>query len=119
MTRFFTGNRLTCNILLALAVLASSTGWLRADGSIPACYVLSAGVDNYPNVGKLNGCLNDAHNTTAAFQSQQGHLFSKVHAQTLLDQQATRGNILQRFKNFAKQGTAGDVMVLFLSGHGG
>jgi uncharacterized caspase-like protein len=106
-------------VSLTILALALTAGAARADGRSPNCYLLSAGVDNYPGAGKLNGCLNDARNTTAAFQSQEGLLFGKVHARTLLDQTASRGAILRHFKNFARQGAAGDYMVLFLSGHGG
>jgi hypothetical protein len=111
--------RLPLCVSLALLALTLSAGALRADGRVPNCYVISAGVDNYANAGKLSGCLNDARNTTAAFQKQQGSLFGKVYTQTLLDRTATRSSILQKFQNLARQGAAGDYMVLFLSGHGG
>lgn len=117
MKTALTRMRLPLGVSLAILLLAS--GWARANGPLPDCYVLSAGVDNYPNANKLNGCLNDARNTTAAFQGQQGFLFGQVHAQTLLDGNATSGNISQRFHAFTNQGKAGDYFVLFLSGHGG
>jgi uncharacterized caspase-like protein len=90
-----------------------------AKGNLPDCYIVSAGVDSYRNANKLNGCLNDARNTVAAFQAQQGWAFRKVQAQTLLDATATRAGIQERFAAFATQGAANDFMVLFLSGHGG
>ena len=86
---------------------------------LPDCYIVSAGVDNYRNANKLNGCLNDARNTVAAFKSQTGTLFRKVEVQTLLDGTATRAGIQQRLQGFTQQGAARDYMVLFLSGHGG
>ncbi len=88
-------------------------------GSQPDCYIVSAGVDNYRNATKLNGCLNDARNTVTAFRAQTGNLFRKVEAQTLLDGTATRAGIMQLFQSFSQKGAAGDYMVLFLSGHGG
>ncbi|MCI0685059.1 MAG: caspase family protein [Gemmataceae bacterium] len=88
-------------------------------GKLPDCYVLSAGVDDYRNANKLNGCLNDARNTAAAFRAQTGSMFRKVEVQTLLDASATRGSIQQRLQGFTKQGASRDYMVLFLSGHGG
>jgi len=117
MNLIFRGKRLA--IALSLAFLAIGTMWARADGYAPDCYILSAGVDNYPNAPKLNGDLGDANNTVAAFKSQQGRLFGKVVTQVLLDGQATRGNILQHMQNFTRVGKAGDFVVLFLSGHGG
>jgi hypothetical protein len=86
---------------------------------LPGCYIVSAGVDNYRNANKLNGCLNDARNTVAAFRGQIGARFSKVEPQTLLDAAATRANILQQFRGLSAKGTTRDFAVLFLSGHGG
>ena len=71
-----------------------------------------------PCANKLKGDVNDARNTTAAFNAQQGKIFGKVHAFTLVESQATRANILQRLQSFAKTGAAGDYVVVFLSGHG-
>ena len=44
---------------------------INPKGNLPDCYLVSAGVDNYRNANKLNGCLNDAHNTTAAFKASK------------------------------------------------
>lgn len=87
-------------------------------GDLPDCYIVSAGVDNYINANKLNGCLNDARNTVAAFKAQTGVVFRKVEDQTLLNASATRANIQQKFQALSRQGKANDFMVLFLSGHG-
>ena len=119
MNIFGNGSRLPVSVALAIALIASWPGGVHADGDLPDCYLLSAAVDHYPNMPKLSGCLNDARNTTKAFQAQQGLLFGKVHPETLLDCAATQADIHQKFRNFAKQGKAGDFMVLFLSGHGG
>jgi hypothetical protein len=91
----------------------------KPKGNLPDCYIVSAGVDNYRNANKLNGCLNDARNTVNAFKAQAEYAFRKVEAQTLLDGTATRANIHSKFQGFTQQGKAGDYMVLFLSGHGG
>ncbi|MCS7045616.1 MAG: caspase family protein [Gemmataceae bacterium] len=86
--------------------------------NLPACYIVAAGVDNYPHANRLRGCLNDARNTVAAFKSQTGAIFRKVEEQILLDATATRANIHQRLQAFTQKGAARDFMVLFLSGHG-
>jgi Caspase domain len=101
---------------VALAILLMA-GWARAEAA--DCFVLSAGVDNYPGGNKLNGDLNDARNTVRAFTAQKGKLFAKVYATTLLDGQATGANFMNHFKSFSKQGKAGDFFVIFFSGHGG
>lgn len=119
MKLFNHGKRLPLCVSLAMLLLSLSAGWARADGARPNCYVLSAGVDNYPNANRLSGCLNDARNTTAAFKAQEGLLFDQVHTQTLLDRDATRPNISRELTNLARKGDAGDFVVLFLSGHAG
>jgi uncharacterized caspase-like protein len=111
--------RVRLPIAVALAILMLSAGWAQADAGRPDCYVLAAGVDNYPNANKLRGCLNDARNTAAAFRRQQGVLFGKVVTHTLLDGNATSGRITQKLHRIARQGSAGDYVVIFLSGHGG
>src|SRR5438552_4156542 len=112
MIRFPFTKRLPLGVALALVLLTA--GWARADDRVPDCFVLSAGVDNYPMVNKLQGCLNDARNTTSAFSAQQGKLFGKVYASTLLDGQATWAGITKQMKGFAQQGQAGDYYVVFL-----
>ena len=107
------------NNVNARLLITERTPFVALKGPRPDCYVLSAGVDNYRNANKLNGCLNDARNTMAAFKAQQGTLFRKVESEILLDGTASRGAILEKFRNFSKQGAAGDFIQLFLSGHGG
>jgi uncharacterized caspase-like protein len=115
---FFT-NRKRLPLIVALAMAMIPSGWLLADGPAPDCYVLSAGIDNYPNEAKLKGDVNDAHNTTNAFAAQKGKAFGKVNARTLINAQATHANILKQMQNFTRMGKAGDFFVIFLSGHGG
>jgi hypothetical protein len=90
--------------------------------NLPDCFIVSAGVDNYPFIGKLKGDINDARNVLAAFKAQEGTIFRSVKThktQALLDGSATRDSILEGFKSFTTQGKNSDFMVLFLSGHGG
>jgi uncharacterized caspase-like protein len=105
--------------ILALAILMIPSGWLKADGPKPDCYVLSAGIDNYKSEKKLSGDLNDARNATMAFAAQKGKMFNMVYARTLLDSQATHANIMKQMHDFARLGKAGDFFVFFFSGHGG
>jgi Caspase domain len=86
--------------------------------NLPECHILSVGVDNYPFLSKLNGDLNDARNTVAAFKNQTGMKFRNVKERILLDGAATHQAILQGFRAFTKQGAPNDFMVLFMSGHG-
>jgi uncharacterized caspase-like protein len=109
-----TKHGLRFSVALALLLVV---GLARAGAT--DCYVLSAGVENYPGGGKLNGDLNDARNTAKAFTAQKGMVFPNVHTRLLLDAQATHANFMKYFNDFSKQGKAGDFFVLFFSGHGG
>ena len=119
MKAIFQNMRVPLSVALTIALLSSGPVQAQSSGTPPDCYVVSAGVDNYPNEKKLSGCLNDARNTANAFAAQKGKLFGKVVTRTLLDGQATRAAILQHFNGFERQGKPGDFYVLFLSGHGG
>lgn len=117
MNRFPFAKHLPVPVVLALLLL--STGWAQAQSRTPDCFVLSAGIDNYQQVNDLKGCVADARNTVAAFQAQRGKLFGNVHAQTLVDAEATQGRVLREMQELARVGTSGDFVVIFLSGHGG
>jgi Caspase domain len=109
--------RLPFAVVLGLFFICADLA--HAQDSLPDCFVVSIGVDNYTHIGKLKGDVNDARNTAAAFTAQQGKLFGKVSAYTLLDGEATRAKIASRVQAIDKLGKAGDYVVLFMSGHGG
>ena len=110
-------NHLPFAVVLGLLFIGADLA--HGQGRLPDCFVLSVGVDNYTHVDKLKGDVNDARNTAAAFTAQQGKLFGKVWTHTLVDGEATRGNIVNRVQAINKAGKAGDYVVLFMSGHGG
>jgi hypothetical protein len=62
--------------------------------------------------------VNDARNASQTFRQQEGTLFDKVQCTMLIDAQASRQRIEEEMKTLATAGKAGDVVVLFLSGHG-
>jgi hypothetical protein len=109
---------------LVAATLHISEGDLAAkppiaiDSNLPECHIVSAGIDNYRTQNKLQGCLNDARNTVAAFQAQTGTMYRAVKERILLDEAASHGAIVTAFRSLTSKGAAGDTMVLFLSGHG-
>jgi hypothetical protein len=109
--------RLPVAVVLGLVLVCADLA--HGQQRLPDCYVLSVGIDNYTHVGKLKGDVNDARNTSAAFTAQQGKLFGKVMAHTLLDDNATRFAISKQVQALEKVGKAGDYVVLFFSGHGG
>lgn len=104
--------------MAALLAVCLMGGFARAQGKLPDCHVLSVGVDRYQNANKLRGCVNDAKNAAESFRRQEGALFGKVTCTVLVDAEAASLRIKVGMKSLAASGKAGDMVVLFLSGHG-
>jgi hypothetical protein len=104
--------------MAALLAVFFLGGFARAQDKRADCYVLSVGVDRYQNANKLQGCVNDARNAAESFRQQENVLFNKVNCTVLVDGEATSQRIEEGMKALAEAGKAGDVIVLFLSGHG-
>ncbi len=82
---------------------ATSPGALKA---------LCIGIDSYPSPNDLAGCVNDARAWATLFQSL------KFEVTTLLNQQATRGAILDGIGQLIASARSGDVVVIQYAGHG-
>lgn len=85
----------------------------------PKLYVLAVGVSAYHTADlRLNLAAKDALDFAAAWNEQNGRLYSGVEARTLTEAQATKGNILDGLEWLQRQVTAKDIAALFLAGHG-
>jgi metacaspase-1 len=74
---------------------------------------ICVGINNYPGtINDLNGCVNDA-NDWASLLDSFGFQTTKI-----LDEQASKANILSAFQNLVTNAVAGDVVVFTYSGHG-
>lgn len=74
---------------------------------------LCVGINDYPGMsGDLRGCVNDAHGWSTLLQSK-GYDIT-----LLLDDQATRANILAALSECAQSAGAGDLLAFTYSGHG-
>lgn len=74
------------------------------------------GINNYPGTSNdLNGCVNDANEWTDLLKTdfQFG-----ADVQTIIDSDATKGNILQALGDLVTDAGSGDVVVFTYSGHG-
>lgn len=80
-------------------------------------FALLVGINEYsPEVGKLSGCINDVdHFHTYLKENVDG---SRLCVEVLKNSDATRPNIIQRFRSHLSQATAGDVVIFQYSGHG-
>jgi hypothetical protein len=102
---------------VAVASLFGLAAPAGAQSRRPDCYVLSVGVDAYPQT-PLKGCVNDARNMAQVFESQRGKLFERVGVTVLLDRDSNSQRIQQELDRLGAFGGAGDFFVVFLSGHG-
>jgi uncharacterized caspase-like protein len=85
----------------------------------PKLYVLAVGVSNYrENSLTLRFAAKDARDFAQAMQKQKGGLYRDVAIKVLVDQDATKNNILDGLDWIQKETTSKDVAAVFISGHG-
>jgi WD40 repeat protein/flagellar motor protein MotB len=90
----------------------------RADALKPRLFILAVGVSRYANPRyNLNFAHQDAREFAGFFTAQQRRLFSEVHTRVLLDEQATRGHILEGLDWLGGM-AQNDMAIIFLAGHG-
>ena len=100
-------------------ITLSSRQAAPADPFMPNLYVLSVGVSDYENNDlDLRFAHADAEGIARAFKSQQGRLFGEVKSRVLINEQATKGEILDGFDWIEREVTQKDVALVFVSGHG-
>lgn len=87
----------------------------------PNLYVLAVGVAKYPvRELELRYSAKDASDLVTAFKTQLGKHFAEVHTKLLVDQEATRANVLDGLAWLKTHKLRPeDHVVLFMSGHGG
>ena len=76
-------------------------------------YSLHIGIDNFPyskNIGTLRGCVRDAKDMFSAFKTSNSRL--------LLDEEATRKNILGNIEWYMKNLKSRDLLIITISSHG-
>jgi hypothetical protein len=80
-------------------------------------YGLLVGVNDYgPGIGALAGCLNDVD---CLREYLEGHVDRGALALEILkDRDATRANVIDRFRSHLGQASAGDVALFQFCGHG-
>ena len=87
--------------------------------SKPSLWILAIGVSKYQNETlNLAHADNDATAISAAFNKQKGKMFSDVNSKTLVNKDATRGNIISAMSTSLGQAAPGDVVIIYVAGHG-
>ena len=82
-------------------------------------YAVLVGVANYRDTSlNLKLSARDAQDFYA-FLQERGKLFKKTHIRLLVNEQATRENVTKAIRDDLKPAGKDDVVIIFLSGHGG
>lgn len=81
-------------------------------------YALLVAIDQYvAPVSSLNGCVNDVIGIKTYLEGRVEDP-SKLHIQTLLNQEATYAAIVTAFRSHLHQAKAGDAVLVYYAGHG-
>jgi hypothetical protein len=85
----------------------------------PSLFVLSVGVSKYRSTTwNLGFARADAQAVSAFFTGRARKLFAAVEVSVLVDEQATRANILQAVAAIASRSRPEDVVLIYFAGHG-
>lgn len=89
----------------------------------PQIYILLAGINHYNNpnysVGQLTGPLKDITAMKNFYSSVNGGAIENTNIIFLPDEQATTENILKKSAELFSKANQNDVIITYLSGHGG
>ena len=89
------------------------------DYAKPTLYVLAIGVSMYKlTSANLKWAAKDAQDFAAAIKAQEGGLYKKVAVRLLLNDKATRKEIIEGLNWLKRETTNRDVAMVFIAGHG-
>jgi WD40 repeat protein len=96
---------------------------VRFDGRLPdpQLYVLAIGINCFAQdsgVENLRFCVADAQAIAELFRQRAGKLYQQVHVTRLLDEQATKANILRGITALASRAQPQDTLLLYVASHG-
>ncbi|MDF1811300.1 MAG: caspase family protein [Verrucomicrobiales bacterium] len=87
------------------------------EAQLPDLYLFSIGVSKYKMANDLDVAAKDATDLANLLAKGEGNCFRKVFSHILLDESATRENILENGR-FLEQSKVGDQILIFVAGHG-
>jgi len=100
---------------------AESTDTKQTEANLykPTLYLLSIGVSKYKNSDyNLEVADKDAKSIVEIFKKQEGKIFKKVVVKELINQDATKDNILDALEWIERETTQRDMVIIFVAGHG-
>jgi len=101
---------------LFVLLLCVSVYHLTACSPVVRQHALVVGIDNYKQADdRLKGAVNDAKLLTKSLRDNPVLL---PEERVLLDEQATRANVIQAWRNMLAQANPGDTLIFTYAGHG-
>lgn len=113
-----------CDVRPSSTGNSTSVGWDRSSMSdrqthrrnVMARKALLVGINEYKGISDLSGCINDVTNMRNILKTYLG--FTNRDIRVLVDDRATKANILKRLQSMVTKAKAGDFLVFHFSGHG-
>lgn len=87
-------------------------------GRAPISWAVVVGVSNYKHLKPLHYTDDDAYRVMAFLQSPKGGAIEDEHLKILVDDGATRANIIQGLHEIVRKIGAKDQLIFYFSGHG-
>jgi uncharacterized caspase-like protein len=84
----------------------------------PRLYVVAIGVSRYPGPLRLRYAADDARAVESVFRAKSGPLFESIETKPVVDEDATRRNIISKLNWLRQTMRDQDVGLFFFSGHG-
>ena len=85
----------------------------------PTLWVLAIGISQYRNANlNLRFASHDAETIAAFFQQHSSSIYAEIKVKALTNERATRTNIIVAMERFLGQAAKGDVVLIFIAGHG-
>ena len=110
-------------VVLLIYALTENAHSISAKPTLPGGEIVAGnqwlfvvGIDNYDNWPSLKTAVNDAAAVKDELLSR--YYFDSAHLIELYDEQATRKNILEKFRYLANNVVENDSLIIFYAGHG-
>jgi uncharacterized caspase-like protein len=81
-------------------------------------WVVVVGVADYRHIDKLNYTDDDAYRMYAFYKSPEGGSLPDSQIRVLIDEDATRDNVMQALNSVYSRAASNDAIIFFFSGHG-
>jgi len=81
-------------------------------------WVVVVGVADYRTISKLNYTDDDAYRMYAFYKSPEGGSLPDPQIRVLIDEDATRNNVIKAMDDVYTKATANDAIIFYFSGHG-